>query len=84
MDNTAVTSLDLPTYDDVVEASKTIDGVAHPTPVLTSRTLDDQLGVSVDQRSFAVFLHPVAGLRIEGEWLLAVELDFYLDKEAGN
>ena len=39
--------LDLPTYDDVVEASHILEGVAHKTPVMTSRTLNDQLNVSV-------------------------------------
>lgn len=37
--------LDLPTYEDVVEASNILDGVAHRTPIQTSRTLDNQLGV---------------------------------------
>jgi threo-3-hydroxy-L-aspartate ammonia-lyase len=40
-------TLDLPTYDDVVEAAGILKGVAHATPVETSRTLDEQLGVSV-------------------------------------
>ena len=34
----------LPTYDDVVAAAKRLQGVAHRTPVLTSRTMDEQLG----------------------------------------
>lgn len=38
---------DLPTYDDVVAASKTITGIAHHTPLATSRILDSQLGVRV-------------------------------------
>ena len=33
-----------PTYDDVVAAAQRLQGVAHRTPVLTSRTMDDQLG----------------------------------------
>jgi threonine dehydratase len=43
-DDSAVKTLDLPTYEDVVEASQILQGVAHPTPVLTSRTLNRQLG----------------------------------------
>lgn len=34
----------LPTYDDVVAAAQRLRGVAHRTPVLTSRTMDEQLG----------------------------------------
>ena len=34
----------LPTYDDVVAAAQRIDGVAHRTPVLTSRTADERTG----------------------------------------
>jgi len=37
----------LPTYDDVLRASQTLQGVAHRTPVLTSRTLDERLGAQV-------------------------------------
>lgn len=40
-------SASLPAYDDVVQASTTLQGVAHHTPVLTSRTLDAQLGAQV-------------------------------------
>jgi len=36
-------TLDLPTFDDVVEASNILEGIAHNTPVMTSRTLNDQL-----------------------------------------
>ena len=39
--------MDLPTFKDVDDASKTIHGIAHRTPILTSRTLDDELGVEV-------------------------------------
>ena len=39
---------DLPTYDDVVEASQILNGVAHRTPVLTSTTLNDQLGNGIE------------------------------------
>jgi threonine dehydratase len=35
---------DLPTYDDVVTAAWRIGGVAHRTPVLTSRTADERTG----------------------------------------
>lgn len=38
-------NLDLPTYEDVVEASNILEGVAHHTPTQTSRTLDNELGV---------------------------------------
>lgn len=34
----------LPTYDDVVAAAERIAGVAHRTPVLTSRTADERTG----------------------------------------
>ena len=39
--------LDLPTYADVIAASKRLEGHAHKTPVLTSRTVDDELGATV-------------------------------------
>lgn len=38
---------DLPTYDDVVAAAERINGHAHKTPVLTSRTVDEQMGATV-------------------------------------
>ena len=41
-----MTSL-LPTYDDVAAAAQRIQGHAHRTPVLTSRTLDEALGARV-------------------------------------
>lgn len=41
------TSPHLPTYDDVVAAAGRIEGVAHRTPVLTSRILDQELGAQV-------------------------------------
>ncbi|MGB3287934.1 MAG: threo-3-hydroxy-L-aspartate ammonia-lyase [Burkholderiaceae bacterium] len=37
----------LPTYDDVIRASNTLSGVAHRSPVLTSRTIDARLGAQV-------------------------------------
>jgi threo-3-hydroxy-L-aspartate ammonia-lyase len=37
----------LPTYEDVVVAAGRIAGVAHKTPVLTSRTADDQSGAKL-------------------------------------
>jgi len=37
----------LPTYDDVVQASDRIAGAAHRTPVLTSRTVDQEFGAQV-------------------------------------
>ena len=37
----------LPTYADVVEAAARLDGHAHRTPVLTSRTVDDEFGAQV-------------------------------------
>src|SRR5271168_624698 len=39
--------LNLPTYADVVAASERIEGKANKTPVLTSRTANDELGASV-------------------------------------
>ena len=38
---------DLPTFKDVNYASTILEGVAHKTPLQTSRTLNDQLGVNV-------------------------------------
>nr|GEU28643.1 serine racemase [Tanacetum cinerariifolium] len=43
----AMTELNLPTYADVVAAAERIAGVAHRTPVLTSRTADAELGAEV-------------------------------------
>ncbi|MDO8693010.1 MAG: threo-3-hydroxy-L-aspartate ammonia-lyase [Sheuella sp.] len=40
-------SLVLPTYDDVVHASATLKGVAHRTPVMTSRTADRLSGAQL-------------------------------------
>ncbi len=40
-------SLVLPTYEDVVQASETLKGVAHRTPVMTSDTADRQLGAKL-------------------------------------
>jgi threo-3-hydroxy-L-aspartate ammonia-lyase len=37
----------LPTFDDVAAAAGRLAGHAHRTPVLTSRTIDDELGASV-------------------------------------
>ena len=37
----------LPTFSDVEEAAKRIEGVAHRTPVATSRTVNDRLGAEV-------------------------------------
>ena len=34
----------LPTYEDVAAAARRIDGAAHRTPVLTSRTADERTG----------------------------------------
>ena len=39
--------MNLPTYDDVLAAAGRLDGHAHRTPVLRSRTLDAELGASV-------------------------------------
>lgn len=36
--------LHLPTYDDVVDAAGRINGHAHKTPVMTSRTIDREIG----------------------------------------
>jgi threonine dehydratase len=40
-------ALALPTADDVRAAAERLRGVAHRTPVMTSRTLDERLGASV-------------------------------------
>ena len=42
-----MTMLQLPTYDDVVQAAERIAGAAHRTPVLTSRTVNEELGAEV-------------------------------------
>ncbi len=42
-----MTTLMLPTYDDVVQAAGRIAGVAHRTPVLTSRTADAETGAQL-------------------------------------
>ena len=39
--------LTLPTYDDVIAAALRLEGQAHRTPVLHSRTADDRLGARV-------------------------------------
>lgn len=39
--------MELPTYADVVAAAKRLQGQAHRTPVMTSRTLDERLGARV-------------------------------------
>jgi hypothetical protein len=36
-----------PTYDDVVAAAERVEGHAHRTPVLTSRTANEDLGADV-------------------------------------
>lgn len=40
-------TLTTPTYDDVIAAAQRIDGHAHQTPVLTSRTADEELGAKI-------------------------------------
>ncbi|WP_295525109.1 threo-3-hydroxy-L-aspartate ammonia-lyase [uncultured Pseudacidovorax sp.] len=42
-----MTELTLPTYDDVAAAAARIDGHAHRTPVMRSRTADAELGAQV-------------------------------------
>jgi len=42
-----MTMLQLPTYDDVVQAAEHIAGAAHRTPVLTSRTVNEEFGAEV-------------------------------------
>ncbi|OXI30090.1 serine dehydratase [Burkholderia sp. AU16741] len=37
----------LPTYDDIAAAAARLEGHAHRTPVMTSRTIDDALGAQV-------------------------------------
>ncbi|WDD93263.1 threo-3-hydroxy-L-aspartate ammonia-lyase [Burkholderia sp. FERM BP-3421] len=43
----ASASLPAPTYDDVVDAAARLEGAAHRTPVLTSRTADARTGASL-------------------------------------
>src|ERR1700709_2312442 len=40
-------ALTLPTFDDVLSAAARIEGHAHRTPVMTSRTVDEELGAQV-------------------------------------
>src|SRR5215207_7955828 len=40
-------TLNLPTYDDVAAAARRLEGHAHRTPVLRSRTADEELGAQV-------------------------------------
>src|SRR5215207_9184098 len=40
-------TLNLPTYDDVAAAARRIEGAAHRTPVLTSRSADEALGAQL-------------------------------------
>jgi len=42
-----MTTPDLPTYDDVVQAAGRIAGIANRTPVLTSRTVNEAFGAEV-------------------------------------
>ncbi len=39
--------IDLPTFDDVAAASERIQGQAHQTPVMSSRTVDEAFGARV-------------------------------------
>ena len=43
----ATTPVTLPTFDDIECAARRIDGVAHRTPVVTSRSVDARTGASV-------------------------------------
>ena len=45
--HTAATPMALPTYADVEAAARRIEGQAHRTPVLTSRTVDELFGAQV-------------------------------------
>lgn len=42
-----MSTLTLPSYDDVVQAAERISGVANRTPVLTSRTVNEEFGAQV-------------------------------------
>ena len=42
-----MTLLNTPTYDDVVAAAQRLEGHAHKTPVLTSRTMNQEMGAEV-------------------------------------
>ena len=37
----------LPTFADVEDAARQIDGVAHQTPVVTSRSIDERTGAQL-------------------------------------
>ncbi len=39
--------LTLPTFDDIERAARRLDGIAHRTPVVTSRTVDERTGARV-------------------------------------
>ena len=45
----ATTPLTLPTYADVEAASHRLAGHAHRTPVMTSRTMNAELGAEVEE-----------------------------------
>ena len=45
MSSSTITTL--PTFDDVERAARRIEGIAHRTPVVTSRTVDDRTGARV-------------------------------------
>ncbi len=46
-DERLMTTPTLPTYDDVAAAAARLEGHAHRTPVMTSRTIDEALGAQV-------------------------------------
>ena len=43
----ATDTIELPGFDDVLAAARRLAGVAHRTPVLTSRTVDERTGADV-------------------------------------
>jgi threonine dehydratase len=61
------------TFDDVTAAAARLDGVAHRTPVFTSRTLDDRLGARVALK--AETLQRVGAFKFRGAYNAVASLD---------
>ncbi len=61
------------TFDDVTAAAGRLDGVAHRTPVITSRTLDDRVGAMVALK--AETLQRVGAFKFRGAYNAVASLD---------
>ena len=61
------------TFDDITAAAARLDGVAHRTPVITSRTLDDRLGARVALK--AETLQRVGAFKFRGAYNAVSSLD---------